>query len=41
MSKETVTLNNGVEIPLVGLGTWDLRGELPMLKSTGFPLRRQ
>ena len=27
MSKETVTLNNGVEIPLVGLGTWDLRGK--------------
>ena len=21
-----VTLNNGVEMPLVGLGTWDLRG---------------
>lgn len=23
---KTVTLNNGVEMPLVGLGTWDLRG---------------
>ncbi len=27
MSKETVTLNNGVEMPLVGLGTWNLRGK--------------
>lgn len=26
MSIETVTLNNGVEVPLVGLGTRDLRG---------------
>ena len=24
---ETLTLNNGVEMPLVGFGTWDVRGE--------------
>ena len=25
---ETIKLNNGVEMPLVGLGTWDLRGKV-------------
>ena len=24
---EYLTLNNGVQMPLVGFGTWDVRGE--------------
>lgn len=24
---ETLTLNNGIQMPLVGFGTWDVRGE--------------
>ena len=26
MSTETVKLNNGLSMPLIGFGTWDLRG---------------
>ncbi len=24
---EYVTLNNGVQLPMIGFGTWDVRGE--------------
>ena len=27
MTSTTVTLNNGPELPLVGFGTWQLRGQ--------------
>lgn len=39
MSSETIRLNNGVEMPLVGLGTWNLRGgECTRMVSTAIAL---